>query len=113
MSERLETLKKARERMIEDRDAHARVLAAPFDRDKAGAGTQQVHRDPDAGRRAGSRHQWSGNHFAERLNRGGREAQHQLMHGYSGGKGRTVAQCESSGCADQTSWFEPKSHGSR
>jgi hypothetical protein len=35
MSERLETLKQARERMIEDRDAHARVLAAPFDRDKA------------------------------------------------------------------------------
>jgi hypothetical protein len=28
-------LKKARERMIEDRDAHAKVLAAPFDRDKA------------------------------------------------------------------------------
>jgi hypothetical protein len=35
MSERIETLKKARERMIEDRDAHAKVLAAPFDRDKA------------------------------------------------------------------------------
>jgi hypothetical protein len=35
MSDRLETLKKARERMIEDRDAHAKVLAAPFDRDKA------------------------------------------------------------------------------
>lgn len=35
MSERLETLKKARDRMIEDRDAHATVLAAPFDRDKA------------------------------------------------------------------------------
>jgi hypothetical protein len=35
MSERLQTLKKARERMIEDRDAHAKVLAAPFDRDKA------------------------------------------------------------------------------
>jgi hypothetical protein len=35
MSERLETLKKARERMVEDRDAHAKVLAAPFDRDKA------------------------------------------------------------------------------
>ena len=35
MSERLEMLKKARERMIEDRDAHAKVLAAPFDRDKA------------------------------------------------------------------------------
>jgi hypothetical protein len=35
MSERLETLKKARARMIEDRDAHAQVLAAPFDRDKA------------------------------------------------------------------------------
>jgi hypothetical protein len=35
MSERLETLKRARERMIEDRDAHAKVLAAPFDRAKA------------------------------------------------------------------------------
>ncbi|HWX30285.1 MAG TPA: hypothetical protein VNZ53_22950 [Steroidobacteraceae bacterium] len=35
MNERLETLKKARSRMIEDRDAHAKVLAAPFDRDKA------------------------------------------------------------------------------
>jgi hypothetical protein len=35
MSERQDTLKKARDRMIEDRDAHARVLAAPFDRDKA------------------------------------------------------------------------------
>ena len=35
MSERLETLKKARERMIEERDAHVKVLAAPFDRDKA------------------------------------------------------------------------------
>ena len=28
-------MKKARERMVEDRDAHAKVLAAPFDRDKA------------------------------------------------------------------------------
>jgi hypothetical protein len=35
MSGRLETLKKARERMIEDRDTHAKVLAAPFDRDTA------------------------------------------------------------------------------
>ena len=35
MNERLETLKKARERMTEERDAHAKVLAAPFDRDKA------------------------------------------------------------------------------
>jgi hypothetical protein len=35
MSERLETLNKARARMIEDRDLHAKVLAAPFDRDKA------------------------------------------------------------------------------
>lgn len=35
MSERLETLKKARERMAEDRDAFAKTLAAPFDRDKA------------------------------------------------------------------------------
>jgi hypothetical protein len=35
MSERLEMLKKARERMFEDRDGHVKVLAAPFDRDKA------------------------------------------------------------------------------
>ncbi|GGI30848.1 hypothetical protein [Bradyrhizobium guangdongense] len=35
MSERLDTLRKARERMIEERDAHAKVLAAPFDWDKA------------------------------------------------------------------------------
>ena len=35
MSARLETLKKARERMADDRDAFARTLAAPFDRDKA------------------------------------------------------------------------------
>jgi hypothetical protein len=35
MNERLEMLTKARQRMIEDRDAHAKVLAAPFDRDKA------------------------------------------------------------------------------
>ncbi|MGO9361251.1 MAG: hypothetical protein ACLP1D_26845 [Xanthobacteraceae bacterium] len=35
MSERLETLKKARERMTEDRDAHAKVLAAPFNRENA------------------------------------------------------------------------------
>jgi hypothetical protein len=35
MNERLEILNKARERMIEDRDTHAKVLAAPFDRDKA------------------------------------------------------------------------------
>ena len=35
MNERLETLKKAHERMTEERDAHAKVLAAPFDRDKA------------------------------------------------------------------------------
>ncbi len=31
MSERVEALKKARERMMEDRDPHAKVLAAPFD----------------------------------------------------------------------------------
>jgi hypothetical protein len=35
MNERLEILNKARERMMEDRDTHAKVLAAPFDRDKA------------------------------------------------------------------------------
>jgi hypothetical protein len=35
MSERIATLAKARERMVEDRDVFAKVLAAPFDRDKA------------------------------------------------------------------------------
>jgi hypothetical protein len=35
MNERLETLKKARERMVDDRDAFTKILAAPFDRDKA------------------------------------------------------------------------------
>jgi hypothetical protein len=35
MSERLDTLQKARDRMIEDRDAFAKTLAAPFDREKA------------------------------------------------------------------------------
>jgi hypothetical protein len=35
MSDRLDMLKKARDRMVEERDAHAKVLAAPFDRDKA------------------------------------------------------------------------------
>jgi hypothetical protein len=35
MNERLDTLRKARERMTDDRDAFAKTLAAPFDRDKA------------------------------------------------------------------------------
>jgi hypothetical protein len=35
MSERIDTLKKARERMVDDQDAFARVLAAPFDRGTA------------------------------------------------------------------------------
>jgi hypothetical protein len=35
MSERLATLRSARERMIEERDAHTKVLAAPFDRSTA------------------------------------------------------------------------------
>ena len=35
MNERLEMLKKAHQRMIEERDAYVKVLAAPFDRDKA------------------------------------------------------------------------------
>jgi hypothetical protein len=32
MSERLETLRVARRRMVEDQDTFAKVLAAPFDR---------------------------------------------------------------------------------
>ena len=35
MGERLDNLMKARARMVEERDPHAKVLAAPFDRDKA------------------------------------------------------------------------------
>jgi hypothetical protein len=35
MNERLEMLGKARERMLEDRDGHLKVLGAPFDRDKS------------------------------------------------------------------------------
>ena len=35
MSDRRDILIKARDRMIEDQDAHAKVLAAPFDRDNA------------------------------------------------------------------------------
>ena len=35
LSERLKTLKEARGRMTEDRDTHAKVLAAPFDRSTA------------------------------------------------------------------------------
>ena len=35
MSERLETLTKARNRMVEDRDPFAKTLAAPYDRDNA------------------------------------------------------------------------------
>jgi hypothetical protein len=35
MNERLEMLKKARGRMADERDAFAKTLAAPFDRDKA------------------------------------------------------------------------------
>jgi hypothetical protein len=35
MSERIETLKTARERMANDREAFAKILAAPFDRDNA------------------------------------------------------------------------------
>jgi hypothetical protein len=35
MNPRLETLKKARERMVVERDVFAKVLSEPFDRDKA------------------------------------------------------------------------------
>jgi hypothetical protein len=70
MSERLETLNKARARMIEDRDVHAKVLAAPFDRDKAER-AQQIYRDAGAHRRTGSRHKRRASRFAEKLNRGG------------------------------------------
>jgi hypothetical protein len=66
MDERLETLKKAGDRMIEDRDAHAKVLAAPFDRDKTER-AQQIHRDPNADRRTRPRHNWRGSRFGKSL----------------------------------------------
>src|SRR6266496_1920838 len=53
------------------------------------------------------RHRWGGSQFATRLSfGGGSEAQHQLKWLF-GDEGRTVAQCESSGCAERTSWFKP------
>jgi hypothetical protein len=45
MTERLDTLKKARDRMLEERDVHAKVLAAPFDRDKGRTRAKQIRRD--------------------------------------------------------------------
>jgi hypothetical protein len=82
MSDRLETLKKARERMIENRDAHAKVLAAPFDRDRPSGNATSSSKfrcwstrwiTPSAERKS----------FRQEADRGGSEAQHQLMHGYS------------------------------
>jgi CRISPR/Cas system CSM-associated protein Csm2 small subunit len=35
MSDRVDMLNKARERMVEERDVFTKVLAAPFDREKA------------------------------------------------------------------------------
>jgi hypothetical protein len=67
MTERLNTLQKARERMLEDRDAHAKVLAAPFDRDKSER-AQQVRRAASADRRTGSRHKWRSGHIGNDLN---------------------------------------------
>ena len=72
MSERLEALKTARQRMIEDRDTHVKVLAAPFDPRQGGASTQQIHRDSGADRRTGPRHQRRGSHLAETLSQRGR-----------------------------------------
>lgn len=66
MSESLETLKKARERMIEERDAHVKVLAAPFDRDKAERARNKFL-DSDGDRRAGARHQRGGTYPARAL----------------------------------------------
>jgi hypothetical protein len=93
MNERLETLKKARERMVEERDAHAKVLAAPFDRDKAErARTQQIHRDTAGDRRAGPRHRRRGRSLAGGLSV--RQAQPaktiQTNAWLLGNKGRTV-----------------------
>jgi hypothetical protein len=51
MNQRLETLKKARERMLEDQDAHTKVLAAPLDRDKAERARNKVCRNAGADRR--------------------------------------------------------------
>ena len=59
MSERLEMLKQARERMLEDRDGHLKVLAAPFDRDNSGR-RRQIRRVSGTHRGARPRHRNAG-----------------------------------------------------
>jgi hypothetical protein len=106
MSERLETLKKARARMIEERNVHAKVLAAPL------TGTR-----PSGHATSSSRFRcWSTRWIAPSVERKSfcRKAEPRRQGGAAstntwlfGGKGRTVAQCESSDCAERTSWFKP------
>ena len=50
MNERLDTLQKARSRMIEERDAFAKVLAAPFDRNTAERSRLKFRHAAPAGR---------------------------------------------------------------
>jgi Spy/CpxP family protein refolding chaperone len=75
MSERLETLNKARARMIEDREMHAKVLAAPFDRDKAERARNKFI-EIQALIDALDRHKRRGGHFAKKLNQGGSDTPH-------------------------------------
>ena len=72
MSERLETLKKALERMIQDRDMHAKVLAAPFDRDKAERARNKFIEIQVADRCDQSRDQRRGTRLDKKLSRDGK-----------------------------------------
>jgi hypothetical protein len=93
MSERLETLKKARARMIEERNVHAKVLAAPL------TGTR-----PSGHATSSSRFRcWSTRWIAPSVERKSfcRKAEPRRQGGAAstntwlfGGKGRTVAQCD-------------------
>jgi hypothetical protein len=82
MSERLETLKKARARMIEERNVHAKVLAAPL------TGTRPSGHATSSSRFRCWSTRWIApsverKSFRQKADLGGSEAQHQLMHGYS------------------------------
>jgi hypothetical protein len=55
---------------------HAKVLAAPFDRDKAERARNKIRRDSSAYRRTRSRHKWRASRFAKKLNQGESDTPH-------------------------------------
>ena len=112
MSERLETLKKARARMIEERDVHAKVLAAPFDRDKAERARNkfiEIQMLVDALDRAISGEEV----ILPKAEPHGSEAQHQLMNGYSGAKRAQLHNASLQIAPNELPGSSPGSHGRR